>query len=234
MARPLDQVDFNTAATQVAGTPRAPVAPTTGEGHAFQKLLQEAPGLDANPQLAMASHPFVSEPVQNSSKGSLEVIATIEKTIAQIEQIQSKIASTQFQPKTMKLAQLSEAIGREMPNRLLNMGKTLELSPSIATDTNLAIMDQTPEQLKTLLPEMMGSLPLPIQRLVGFMARSQLGLNDIASEVRRLGDTSNLASPGDLLRIQGKISAITNQIDFFSGLVSQVLKNVNTMMNIQL
>lgn len=74
----------------------------------------------------------------------------------------------------------------------------------------------------------------PVQKFLGFVADGQTMINSAIQQLHSLKDQNGTLTPGDFLLIQLKINKAQQEIEYSSVLLSKVIDDMRTLMNIQL
>lgn len=73
----------------------------------------------------------------------------------------------------------------------------------------------------------------PITRFLGFLTDGQYKLQTIAADVERMHLNKQEINPAAMIAIQIKVGLITQELEFFSGLLNKALESTKTIMNVQ-
>ncbi len=73
----------------------------------------------------------------------------------------------------------------------------------------------------------------PITRFLGFLTDGQYKLQTIAMDVERMHLNKEDINPATMLAIQIKVGYITQELEFFTGLLNKALESTKTIMNVQ-
>lgn len=141
------------------------------------------------------------------------IVAQADEVINKIDDIKKKLATPdlELKPATQTLLQ----------NKLQHIDENLRVALSKAG------VEYTPSE------HLQNKSVNPIERFLGFLTNGQTELASLSSEITNMHLNNKEISPANMLRIQLKVGYITQEIDFFSGVLNKALESTKTIMNVQ-
>lgn len=152
------------------------------------------------------------------------------------------------QPPVKSLEELTSE-GKETLKKLIEAKRTLETNPNIQFTKpqqlegtrNLIHVD---ESLRIALskvgadkyvtkPVAPTDLSSPVHKFLSYLSNSQYQFEHLNDQIDFLSSSGTNISLANMMALQMKMGIITNQIDFFTGLLSKALEATKTIMNIQ-
>jgi hypothetical protein len=159
--------------------------------------------------------------------------------IEELREISASRKTTRVTPAEL-IAQTQEAI-----NKMEEIKGTLRTPDAQLKDSLTPLLtnklDHIDENLRTAMsksgseyvPRAVAPEVNPITRFLGFLTDGQYKLQTIASDVERMHLNKEEINPAAMLSIQIKVGLITQELEFFSGLLNKALESTKTIMNVQ-
>ena len=76
-------------------------------------------------------------------------------------------------------------------------------------------------------------LSSPAHKFLSYLTNSQYQLEHLNDQIDYINSTGKDITLGNMLALQMKMGIVTNQVEFFTGLLSKALESTKTIMNIQ-
>lgn len=142
------------------------------------------------------------------------LVAQADEVIHQIETLKDKLATPNLELKTSTQTMLNNKLSHIDENLRIALTKAgLEYAPADKTPAAKAVN--------------------PIERFLGFLTHGQDQLKTISHEVELMHLNRKEITPANMLRIQMKVGAIQQEIEFFTSVLNKALESTKTIMNIQ-
>lgn len=142
-----------------------------------------------------------------------DLVAQVDDVVNKIKTIKSKLATPniELKPETQTLLQ----------NKLQHIDENLRVALSKA-----GVEYEPSDQLQNKSVN-------PIERFLGFLTSSQHGLETLSSDMESMQLNNKEINPANMLRIQLKMTYITQEIEFFTTVMNKALDSTKTIMNVQ-
>lgn len=139
--------------------------------------------------------------------------------------VQAKDAVAKIEAIKEKLSTPGLSLPKSTQNVLKN--KLVHIDENLRSAMSKAGMEYNPGSTPITAP--IGKHSNPIEHFLGFLTNSQANMNSLSSD---LGSKIEF-SPTNLMRLQMKMSGISQQVEFFSAALNKALESLKTVMNIQ-
>jgi len=147
-----------------------------------------------------------------SRAGPTEIAHQAEKLIAQIDEVKSKLSTSNLE--------IKDSVQTLLRSKLSHIDESLKVALSKAG------VEYTP-------PEKQTGLATPIERFLGFLTHAQSQLENLGDGVQSLTAMKGQLSPATMLAIQVKVGYVQQEIELFTSLLNKLLESTKTVMNVQ-
>lgn len=140
---------------------------------------------------------------------------------------------------------------KETLQKMIDAKKTLEANPNVQFSKEDVLkgtrsLTHIDESLRIALSKVGGDkhitaaatqpindLSTPVHKFLSFLSNSQYQFEHLNDQLDYINSTGSSLSLSNMLALQMKVGIITNQVDFFTGLLAKSLEATKTIMNIQ-
>lgn len=161
--------------------------------------------------------------VANFQDAQSPIAGFAERQIAQRDQMLARVSSDPLQINPVALKQLQ-----------LRMGSLEEQQQLLNKLTGVSVAKSTPQAL-SFAPGTEVSLTKPFSTFFGFITNGERQLFSIERELAAFGGPgASTLSPVDMLRIQVKMSHVSQQLELFTSMLNKGLESSKTVLNTQI
>ncbi len=141
-----------------------------------------------------------------------EIAHQADKLIAQIDEVKSKVSTSNLQ--------IKDSVQTLLRSKLSHIDESLKIALSKAG------VEYTP-------PVKQAGIATPIERFLGFLTNAQHQLENLGEGVQSLTAMKGQLSPATMLAIQVKVGYVQQEIELFTSLLNKLLESTKTVMNVQ-
>lgn len=165
-----------------------------------------------------------------------------------MEMIQ-QVDERQRQHEPTKTMEVLSTESRETLQKIVDARHTIESNPKIQFTKQQQIegtrsLVHIDESLQIALAKVGGDkhitkpvlptdLSSPAHKFLSYLTNSQYQLQHLGDQIDFINSTGKELTLGHMLALQMKMGIVTNQVEFFTGLLSKALESTKTIMNIQ-
>jgi hypothetical protein len=158
-----------------------------------------------------------SNPAANSlSPSPQNIVAKTQEAINKIEKLKADLETPN--------ARIKPEYKNLVNNKLVHINENIQIALSKAG------VEYTPPAQATTAT---ASPANPIERFLGYLTDGQYRLQHLSDEVEAMHANRQEISPAAMLAVQIKVGYVTQELTFFSGMLSKSLDSIKTLMNVQ-
>lgn len=147
-----------------------------------------------------------------SRAGPTEIANQADKLIAQIDEVKSKLSTSNLE--------IKDSVQTLLRSKLSHIDESLKIALSKAG------VEYTP-------PAKQAGIATPIERFLGFLTHAQRQLENLGDGVQSLTAMKGQLSPATMLAIQVKVGYVQQEVELFTSLLNKLLESTKTVMNVQ-